>query len=66
MVVPKSKRFRFTAVAIGINFLTVWVGMYFSVDLVSLGKCLSLINAPLYFYVLGDTLRSSNMEDINK
>lgn len=66
MRLPKSKRLRFAAIVIGINFLTVWVGMYFNADLVALGTCLLMINSPLYVYILGDSFRSSNLEDIKK
>jgi hypothetical protein len=66
MKLPKSKRLRFTAVGLGVNFITVWIGVYFNVDLVALGTCLSLINAPLYVYVFGDSFRPSNLTDIDK
>ena len=66
MRLPKSKRLRFAAIGLGINFLTVWGGMYFNAELVALGTCLLMINSPLYVYILGDSFRPSNVEDINR
>jgi len=54
-----SKRLRITIAGLVVNFITVWVGIYHGVDLNALGVCLSLINAPLYVYVMGDTIRKS-------
>ena len=51
------KRLKVALLGFGLNFITVWVGMYYSVDLVALGTCLALVNAPLYAYITGDTIR---------
>lgn len=59
MRIPKSKRLRGMSIALAVNFITVWAGMYLDSDLTALGTCLSLINAPLYIYIMGDSYRPS-------
>jgi len=50
-----------TIVFLMLNFILFAVGMYFKVDLTSLGTGLSLVNAPLYVYILGETFRKSEV-----
>jgi hypothetical protein len=63
---PKSKRLRFAVGVLIANFVVVIFGMWKGTDLVALGTCLMMINAPLYVYILGDSYRPSNTNDINK
>ena len=56
----KSKRFRLTILVLAMNFAIFVYGIYKGSDLSSLGTGLSLLNAPLYAYILGETYRPSN------
>ena len=56
----KSKRFRLTILVLAMNFAIFVCGIYKGADLSSLGTGLSLLNAPLYAYILGETYRPSN------
>jgi len=55
----KSKRLRFVVGLLIVNFITVWFGIWKGIDLMSLGGCLSLINSPGYFYIVGESYRPS-------
>lgn len=55
----QSKRFVLTVVFSALNFAIFGVGMFLKTDLTALGTGLSLINAPLYAYILGQTIRKS-------
>jgi hypothetical protein len=59
MKIPNSKRLRFASVAFSVNIGVVLFGIYFGAELVALGTCLSLVNAPVYVYILGDSFRPS-------
>lgn len=66
ITLPKSKRFRFSVWVIVANFAIGTFGIWQQADLQALGVFLALSNAPLYAYVLGDSFRPSNLNDINK
>jgi threonine/homoserine efflux transporter RhtA len=66
MKLPRSKRFRFSVWVIVANFAIGMFGIWQGADLNALGVFLALSNAPLYAYVLGDTFRASNLNDINQ
>lgn len=66
MRLPASKRLRFSVAVIIANFVIGLVGIFQGADLQALGVFLAMSNAPLYAYVLGDTFRASNLNDINK
>jgi hypothetical protein len=66
MNIPKSKRLRFSAIVIAANFIIGCLGIIYESDLTALGTFLALANTPLYAYILGDTFRASNLNDINK
>jgi len=55
----KSKRFLLTIIFLTINFIIFIVGMIMKSDLTALGTGLSLVNAPLYAYIIGQTIRKS-------
>ena len=55
----KSKRFRLTILVLAMNFAIFTYGIYSDSDLSSLGTGLSLLNAPLYAYILGESYRPS-------
>ena len=55
----KSKRFRLTILVLAMNFAIFVYGIYKGADLSSLGTGLSLLNAPLYAYILGESYRPS-------
>ena len=55
----KQKRLKFAIIISIINLSIFCVGMYKGTDLISIGTGLSLINAPLYAYILGETMRKS-------
>ena len=42
------------------NFLLFGLGIILKSDLAALGAGLALINAPLYGYIFGETIRPSN------
>ena len=56
----KSKRFRLTIIVLVANFAIFMYGIYKGADLSSLGTGLSLLNTPLYAYILGESYRPSN------
>jgi len=56
----KSKRFRLTILVLAMNFAIFTYGIYSDADLSSLGTGLSLLNAPLYAYILGESYRPSS------
>ena len=66
MNVPKSKRLRFSIAVIIANFAIGAFGIIKGSDLAALGTFLALSNTPLYAYILGDTIRKSDLTDINK
>lgn len=66
MKLPKSKRLRFSIWVIVANFAIGALGILKSADLTALGTFLALSNTPLYAYILGDTFRASNTNDIDK
>jgi hypothetical protein len=58
----KSKRFIFTIVALLLNFILYSYAMYRDMDVVAVGTGLALLNAPLYGYITGETLRKSEKQ----
>jgi len=56
----KSKRLHITIYALIANFLIFGLGIFMGTDLAALGTGLALINAPLYGYIFGETIRPSN------
>ena len=59
----KNKRFKVTIAALITNFLIFGLGIFMKTDLAALGTGLALINAPLYGYIFGETVRPSNKVD---
>lgn len=59
---PQSKRLRFAAIGFATNIIVVLFGMYFGSDLVALGTCLTMVNTPIYVYILGDSFRPSEQK----
>ena len=55
----KSKRFRLTIIVLAANFAIFMYGIYKGADLSALGTGLSLLNTPLYAYILGESYRPS-------
>ena len=67
MKITKSKRLKIVLGALIANFIIVIIAMIIGgVDLTALGTCLSLINTPLYIYVLGETFRKSETKTSTK
>tara|TARA_R110000824_G_scaffold252912_2_gene441753 strand:+ start:985 stop:1221 length:237 start_codon:yes stop_codon:yes gene_type:complete len=62
----KSKRFRITIAVLVANFAIFMYGIFKGADLSALGTGLSLLNAPLYAYILGESYRPSNTKDISQ
>lgn len=61
---PKSKRYKATVLFLGINFITFWIALFFSeTSMTELGLGLAAINAPLYAYLYGETVRPSKEEE---
>jgi hypothetical protein len=58
----QSKRFRLVVIMMALNFITFWLGIWQSVDLTALGTGLAMINAPVYGYILGETIRPSGQK----
>jgi len=58
-----SKRLKFSIWVIVANFILGIVGMVLGADLTALGVFLSLSNAPLYVYVLGESFRPTPVPD---
>jgi hypothetical protein len=54
-----SKRLKYASRVLLANFALFVIGMILKSDLSDLGTGLSLINAPLYVYILGETFRKS-------
>jgi hypothetical protein len=57
----KSKRLKLTLGCLMINFMIVSFGIIQLADLMALGTCLAMINAPLYAYVFAETIRKSDL-----
>jgi len=55
-ITPRT-RLKFSIAVIVANFILGIIGMILGADLTALGVFLSLSNAPLYVYVLGESLR---------
>jgi len=55
----KQKRLKFAIIITIINLIIFSVGMYMGTDLISIGTGLSLLNAPMYAYIFGETIRKS-------
>jgi len=55
----KQKRLKFAIIISIINLSIFCIGMFLDKDLISIGTGLSLINAPLYAYIFGETIRKS-------
>ena len=66
MRLPKSKRLRFAVYTLHLFVGMGVYGIYKEVDLSQLAIFLTAVAIPLVAYILGDTFRSSNLEDINK
>jgi hypothetical protein len=62
----KNKRFRFSIWVIVANFVIGAFGIWHGADLNALGVFLALSNAPLYAFVLGDTFRPSDVDQLKK
>lgn len=62
----KSKRFKFAIFAMIANFIIFGIGIFIGSDLTGLGTGLALINAPLYGYIFGETVRPSNTKPSKK
>jgi hypothetical protein len=58
-----SKRLKFSICVIVANFIIGIIGMFLGADLTALGVFLSLSNAPLYVYILGESLRPTQVPD---
>lgn len=57
--VTTSTRFWFALIAFFVNIAVFTVGIYGNIDPTSLGTGLALVNAPLYGYIFGTTVRPS-------
>ena len=55
----KSKRLKFAIIAMVANFLIFGIGIFMGTDLAALGTGLALMNAPMYSYIFGETMRPS-------
>lgn len=64
LIKSKSTRLRFSVYVIIANFLFGIFGIFMKVDLVSLGTFLSLVNSPLYIYVIGRSYRGESKKEI--
>jgi len=64
MRIPQSKRLRITIAGLIANFVIGAFGIYFNADLAALGTFLALANSPLYVYILGDSFRPSQTNNI--
>ena len=58
----KSKRFWFAVSAFVVNTILFAVGMATNTDLIALGTGMTMLNAPVYAYILGESLRKSRQE----
>lgn len=58
----KSKRFKITSLALLANVLIMVLGILSETNLIELGTGLAMINAPLYGYIWGETLRPSGVK----
>lgn len=58
----KSKRFLLTIIFSAVNFAMFILGILLKADLTALGTGLSLINSPLYAYIIGQSIRKSDSE----
>ena len=56
----KSKRLHLTIYTLIANFIIFGFGVSMGTDLTSLGTGLALLNAPLYGYLFGETIRPSD------
>ena len=56
-------RLKMCAAAFVINSIIFSIGIYKESDLTALGAGLSMLNAPILVYVLGDTIRPSTKKD---
>ena len=59
MTISKSKRLHLTIYTLIANFIIFGFGISMGTDLASLGTGLALLNAPLYGYLFGETIRPS-------
>lgn len=62
-MLSKSKRLRLTWFALACNFILFGIGIIKSADLTSLGSGLAMLNAPLYAYIWGESIRPSKAKD---
>ena len=60
----KHTRMSITLGCLVLNYLIVMFGIFQGSDLSDLGTGLALLNAPLYVYVIGQSIRPSNIEGV--
>ena len=56
----KSKRLIITISILTVNFIIFTIGMFVGIDPISIGTGLSLLNTPVYAYIMGETIRKSD------
>jgi hypothetical protein len=61
--IPNGRtRAKLTVVCLTANFLIAILGLILKSDMSDLGTGLSLLNSPLYIYILGQSIRPSKVE----
>jgi hypothetical protein len=66
MTLPKSKRLRFALYTMHLLVVVGMYGMHIGADLTGLAVYMTVTVIPLVAYITGDSLRPSNLNDINK
>ena len=63
---PRSKRLRFSIYTLHLLTAVGVLGMYLKTDLSQLAAYMAVTVIPLVAYIIGDTMRPSNLNDIEK
>ena len=62
----RSKRLKIAERAALINYIIFLIGLFMGANLIALGTGLSLLNAPVFAYIFGETFRKSSGKNTNE